>query len=381
MTVYRASLAVVSTLMCGSLVAAHDFGRWGDETLAMIERDFAVPGSRLLAEEVPRDGERPRPAFVWPAGVQLSAYAAAAQLSGVFDAKLAGYVDALEAHWVVHRGVGGYNAAANAPPDRYYDDNAWLVLGLVEAYEATGEQRYLERARQAFAFVMTGEDDRFGGGVYWRENDRSTKNTCSNAPAVVGALRLHQHGGGGDDLEIAKRLYRWTLDNLLDTESGLLNDHIKQDGTIDTRRYTYNTGLMIRAGSLLFAATGDGRYLRDAQNLADASERRWVDPGTRRLTGGAKFAHLLLEALLEFDRVAPDGRWPEVADATGLGLLGSRGKNSERYPAQWSAKKWARPSRALIDQASAARAFYVLAMSRSGKSTPAAARGDSTDGG
>ena len=42
-------------------------------------------------------------------------------------------------------------------------------------------------------FVLSGEDDELGGGVSLpQKRRRNSKNTCSNAPAIVAALRLHQ---------------------------------------------------------------------------------------------------------------------------------------------------------------------------------------------
>lgn len=342
--------------------AAEDYKRWGHEALAMIERDFAIPGSKLLAEKAAGPDAPKQPAFAWPAGVQLTALSAAARLSPDYHAQLTRYIDGLEAHWIVHRGIGGYNASANATPDRYYDDNAWLVLGLVEAYEATDQRRFLDRAGEAFAFVMSGEDERLGGGIYWRENRRRTKNTCSNAPAIVCALRLYQHTGDGSHLATAERLCRWVGDTLQDKESRLMNDHTRLDGSVDTRRYTYNTGLMIRANALLHQATGQGDYLREAQALAEAAAREWVDAESSVLGGGAKFAHLLLESLLELDGVAQSDKWAPVGRATAQMLRTARDPQTGRYPARWAPASARRPSSALIDQASAARTFLVLAI-------------------
>ena len=89
--------------------------------------------------------------------------------------------------------VQGYDAYLSSPgnSDKYYDDNAWMVLTFVEAYELTGERKYLYRAADAMRFVLSGWDEKLGGGIYWREN-KTSKNTCSNGPSATAALALAQ---------------------------------------------------------------------------------------------------------------------------------------------------------------------------------------------
>ena len=57
------------------------------------------------------------------------------------------------------------------------------------------------------SFVLSGEDARVGGGIYWRENERKSKNTCVNAPAIVSGLRLYEVTKRPEYLDHARRLY------------------------------------------------------------------------------------------------------------------------------------------------------------------------------
>ena len=72
-------------------------------------------------------------------------------------------------------------------PDRYYDDNAWISMSLLEAYQLTKDPKDLALAQDAYNFLMSGEDlTTLGGGIYWHE-DRATskksRRTCAQQKA------------------------------------------------------------------------------------------------------------------------------------------------------------------------------------------------------
>ena len=109
-----------------------------------------------------------------------------------------------------------------------------------------------------------------GCGIYWRENDFATKNTCSNGPAAVHAMMLYEETGDKEYLDWAVRIMEW-LDQLHDPVTGVYHDHIAIDGRIDRTRWTYNTGTPMEASALLYRATGDIAWLEKARALAEAS--------------------------------------------------------------------------------------------------------------
>lgn len=151
----------------------------------------------------------------------------------------------------------------------YYDDNAWVVLGLFDIYRGTGDEKYLEHSRELLDYVLSGKSE--DGGIYWKESVVS-RNTCSIGPAIVGSLLHYQVNPEEELLEGAIELYNWTKDVLRDPEDYLYWDNaIKQeDGTelIDEMKWTYNSGTMIWAASLLYDITGDETYIEDAKLTA-----------------------------------------------------------------------------------------------------------------
>jgi hypothetical protein len=336
---------------------------WGVETLATIRNDLFLPNSGLYAEMAAGpDGKPSHPAFMWGVGVQLSALAAAAAVKP--DAYLGhtrAYADAIQVYWLEHDGHFGFDVQPGPKAsDRYYDDNAWLVLALAEVFVVSEDKKFLDRAVATFRFVMSGEDDQLGGGLYWREKHKTTKNTCTNAPAIVSALRLHQLTGEDSFLHTAKRLYSWTNSHLQD-EDGLFWDNIRLDGRVDRRKFSYNSALMIRANCQFYAITGEAAYLEEAQRIARAAEKTWIRE-SGAVSDSGKFAHLLLESFLALGSQTKDPHWNEIVKRSLVHVHDKlRGKNG-RYPAHWDRKPdGSRRESMLLNQASVARAFWVAA--------------------
>lgn len=154
--------------------------------------------------------------------------------------------------------------------DRFYDDNIWLGIDFTDLYLGSKKIAYLEEAHKIWTFIKSGMDDELGGGIYWCEQRKESKNTCSNAPAVVFLLKLYEATQDISFLNEAKSLYAWTKNTLQDPADKLYWDNINLSKKIDRAKYPYNTGQMIQAGALLFKITGEKSYLFDAQASAVA---------------------------------------------------------------------------------------------------------------
>ncbi len=353
-------------------MSSQQYADWGRETLAMIRRDLWLPERNLYAEKA-KLGEKPRDtAFMWSVGVQLSALNSAALVEPqTYTSQLKDYTDAIEVYVnkttvVVPGGIEGYDVLpAPKPFDLYYDDNEWIVLDLCDTYQLTGDQRFLQRAERTFNFVMSGHDDKLGGGIYWKENELSSKNTCSNAPAITSALRLYQITKNPDYLITARRLYNWTCSKLQDKD-GLFWDNIKLNGEVEETKWSYNTALMIRANSLFYAVTGNQKHLDEARRIALAAKARWVqDNGAMNEPG--RFAHMLLGSFLELGRLDNDPQWMETTQKVLTYVHSELRDPNGHYPDRWEKPQTtALQEFALIDQASVARAYWELAAEMKG---------------
>jgi rhamnogalacturonyl hydrolase YesR len=339
----------------------------GMAALDLIEERLPLRGGNgLFAEDIhpAESAYKPTPAFCWSVGVQLTALTAAARFDpDKYLPAVSQCVDALDQYWSEKNGIGGYDDGPHPrPPDRYYDDNAWIALGLVEAYEVGHEQKYLDRAVETLKFVLSGEDSKLDGGLYWREIQKETKNTCSNAPGVAAALRVYSYTHDPAQLAAGVRLYAWTTKHLRDDTDSLYYDNVDLAGHISKSKWSYNTALMIRSGCLLYQATGDATYLHDAQRSAASAAAKWFNAATGASNDPSYFIHLLAEALLDLSACDHDPRWSAVDHKTVDWVETHLADPSGAFP-----ERWGRPTHGpievvrLINQASAARAMLRAA--------------------
>ena len=341
---------------------------WGRETLAQIDRDFWMNSRHLYAEDSKavldrKESEKRQPAFMWSCGVQITALAAATQLDRIhYLSRLKMYAAGLDAYWQTGNGIGGYDVLPVPKDlDRYYDDNAWIVLGMIEVYGVTGDLQFLSRAEKTAAFVLSGEDSQLGGGLYWRESDKKSKNTCTNGPAIVGVLRLYQITRKPAYLETAKRLYAWVNSHLQDKD-GLYWDNINLKGEVSQMKFTYNTALMLRANVEFYRVTKDPKYIAEASRIAYAALQKWFAPDGGVHDGG-RFAHLLVGALIELNRIAPAAKWRKPVEKA-LVYVHDHVKDPEgRYPDHWDRPQTTPLEKfTLLDQSSVARAYLEAAL-------------------
>jgi rhamnogalacturonyl hydrolase YesR len=355
---------VAATISQAGEPDAKTFRTWGAETLTAIRRDFAMPNSKLLADEIELGKPPKQVAFNWGVGVMLSALNAAARVDPQYRPWLREYADATRVYWNTEGPVPGYDVLpAPKPVDRYYDDNAWMAMALVETFEVLGDRKYLGWAEDTLKYVLSGEDDKLGGGIYWKEAEKNGKNTCSNGPSAAAALAVYVHVRKPEYLEAAKRLYAWTKKTFQDPADLIYLDSMRLTGEMDKTKWTYNTGLMLRTAVDLYRETKEDQYRQDAVALEEASGKYWIDPETGAMKDEGKFAHLLMENWARRARIvkAP-GVWP-AAGVKALVFIHGNVRDAEgRYGHRWerpASGLWAKPS--LIDQASAARAYFVAA--------------------
>ncbi len=346
------------------LLIQADFRKASEEVTARIESKYWIQERSQYAEEVkPSGGAGSAPAFTWDKAVYLSAAAAECRIdpkrySALFDKILL----SLSSYGCVRSGVFGYSdlPVRGDKSDRYYDDNEWIVLAELDAYDATHDSSYLLAATKLFAFVMSGESDELGGGIFWRENQRNTKNACSNAPAAFAAARLYVDTKTESYLQTAKRTYDW-LGRLRDSD-GLMLDHIDLAGKIERTKWTYNTALMIESGIALFKATGKRSYLDDAVKSARAAKDRWVNPESGAIKDEAAFAHHLADAFFRLSTADHSLDWRKIAE-NAVGAAFRETQQNGWFGSRWDRYVTRDSGLALLWQASMIRG---LAMAASG---------------
>lgn len=326
------------------------------ESLCRVEMGFWNPDEQRYS--LYADAFSPS-AHLWDTGIVLAAYAAWAKLDQTMAmAKIDLWLLSHEDYWLEAGPVSGYNPGPDSTKvDRYYDDNAWVALALMEAYEHTQHGRYLDQALKVHYFVMSGEDDKLGGGIYWHET-KQTKNTCSNANTAVTAYKLyratkdHRFRAQGD------RILEWI--EKLRAPNGLYWDHIQLDGKIEKTLWSYNAALPIRAWLERYRITDDPADLNQAVRTARAARVQWMDKETGHIRCDASFAHHLTDAWIELEAFHHRGKWAESARQALTSAWELTQNEKGFFGPRWD-RPFAEPRSQLLWSASVARGWASLA--------------------
>ena len=214
-----------------------------------------------------------RVAYLWPTSGVFSGVVALLSntknpyYKALLDSKI---IPGLDLYFDTTRQPSCYQSyiASESKSDRFYDDNVWLAIDFAQLALVTKDPVYLKKAEMIWKFVISGWDEQLGGGIYWCEQKKHSKNTCSNAPSVVAAAKLYQATKNIEYLNRAKRIYAWTKLNLQDSTDGLYYDNISLKGRIGKTKYAYNSGQMMQGAALLYKITGEKTYRTDAQRIA-----------------------------------------------------------------------------------------------------------------
>ena len=343
----------------------------------LVRKDFYHADAEYASHYVPEKPDDASIAFLWPymeliAQVyrEKTLYSDKDYLSDVY-AKL---IDELE----YYKRLGGDGLAycatraadkGWATGDCYYDDNVWIAREFLNAYMLTESADYLDKAERVTAFVWSGWDDKLGG-IFWQENKKTSRNTCSNAPFALLAARLYEITANREYLDQAIAVYEWTRDTLRD-QDGVYWDNIaivgrfpeREDGEIDTRKYAYNTGSMIAAAVKLYEITKDETFLTDAVFSAQGGAAYFMTGNPpKRMPDIPWFNLLLLDGFVE---LCPyyEGAHDMVKDfADTLVYAYEHNRDKQGYVAPDWVGGWseAYKYRNVLDHAATAEAFGLL---------------------
>jgi len=294
-----------------------------------IYQTFYDKGANLYLETNNTVENKGNHSFLWP----LTALLQAANEMEVLEPKkqyIAPVMKAIEQYYSDRAPAPAYQAMVvkEKIDPRFYDDNEWIAIALMDAYDRTHNKQYLETSKLIYRFLLTGHDQVAGGGFYWEEGNLKSKNTCSNGPGVLVALRLYQATKQKAYLDTAISVYNWTKKNLL-SPKGVYYDAIRVPSlTIDSAFYTYNAGTMLQSGVILYNITKDKKYLDDAKLVADGSEKYFFRNG--KLPDNYWFNAVLIRGYLELYKVEKNKSrlnfviadaehvWKDEKDAQGL---------------------------------------------------------------
>ncbi|MCU7727563.1 glycoside hydrolase family 76 protein [Actinoplanes sp. KI2] len=253
---------------------------------------------------------------------------------------------------------------------RAVDDAGWWGLAWLQAYDLTGDGKYLTEAVTIANYVSGFWDTSTCGGGVWWDRERTYKNAVTIGLYIRLSAALHNRIAGDTAwLNRATTGWNWFVASGMINSSNLVNDGLttscaNNNGTV----YTYNQGLAIGAAVELYRATGASAVLAKARALADAATANGVLTKNGILTescdaadrtcddNGKQFKGIFMRGLLEladvtgqasyrtYAQTQADRIW--TADRDSLNRLGERwtGTTSAAYP---NARDWRTQTSAL----------------------------------
>lgn len=291
-------IVLFSVLLLGPCVAIHAVKRSkpymnkAETMFTSVWSKYRVPEYELFSEHYPSNykpdlnyfqdstHKAQEASFLWP---MSGVFSSVNLLMEIDPKKYKPYLDsmviAVEKYYDDERQPAGYQAypVQFSKADRYYDDNGLVGIDYIDAYTATKNPVYLDKAREVMTFIMSGWWDEWDGAVSWLEGHKDQKPACSNGKATVLSLKLYEATQDKVYLEQGKRFYNWMMKYLRDDSLNIIwNAWLTEKGEVQKHAYTYNTGTMIQSGVRLYRLTGEQQYLDDARAMAEGSFKYYV---------------------------------------------------------------------------------------------------------
>lgn len=326
------SLVCLALTLSPSVLAQTDaatFESWGIQVLGEIDATLGHPTSPLWAETAHADGTQSGGfnghAFVWPLSTQLRALAQAASLdSATWEGRLwVSNNEMQKAYWFNAR--GGHSAThGNNAGLKFYDDNAHIAVGYVDAYRITGVQTYLDRAKATYDFVLEGEWTSSGrGGIRFNQQTTDSADSISTLQGMRAAAMLAQHTTGAErDAYLAdvERLWDWAAANI-QLDSGRFSQGFDYNNNQPAGVDIVNaSSIGVSAHLEWYKATGDQTHLDEALAIANATVGRFINTDTNVISDEGLWAFELVEAYNALSLETGDTQWTEriVAGLTWL---------------------------------------------------------------
>lgn len=233
--------------------------------------------------------------------------------------------------------IGGY---APYPDDRgsnvevWFDDNGWLGLAFVNAYQATHSPRYLYDAQRAFRFIATrGWDAAKGGGMWW-----TTRHPYHSGPALASdtllGILLYELDHESWQLEAAKTYVDWANANDDHDERQFYLEKPNNPGSVND----YVQSPLIYAQYLLCKdGQGEGYCVHAARLAATLSEQKVTASGYR-LNYGPQYDSIYLQWMMAYGQAVGDSYWTTLAQVNASAAAAHTAARGEWLGSWWGGR-------------------------------------------
>jgi predicted alpha-1,6-mannanase (GH76 family) len=236
----------------------------------------------------------------------------------------------------------------------YYDDEGWWALAWIDAYDLTGDARYLAMGRSIFADMAGGWDETCGGGIWWSKN-RTYKNAIANelffSVAAHLATRLTAGAQHDEFAEWARREWQWFRASGMINADGLVNDGLTINKATGACRnngrtiWTYNQGVLVGALAEWSKTAPAGELpLTDAARFGNAALTHLTDAAgilhdscEPKCGGdGVQFKGIFVRNLSALEAAASDERWERFFQANAESIWTHDRGPKEQLGVTWS---------------------------------------------
>jgi uncharacterized protein YyaL (SSP411 family) len=166
-------------------------------------------------------------------------------------------------------GYSPYPGDRGAGAQTWFDDNGWWGLAFLNAYRATGRQRYLNDAQRALDYIAAAGWDQGGGGIWWNTSHPFKAGAALASGALLATL-LYQQTHSAGDLGQALRFLEWA-----NTSGVVAAEGLYADTSLEATPVDYIEAPLIYAQELLCQLTATPADCERAEELKATALKRF----------------------------------------------------------------------------------------------------------
>jgi uncharacterized protein YyaL (SSP411 family) len=245
-----------------------EYGQFAQQGLAQIQQDWWNPKKGWYDNRWPNDNQVASLWSSYPA-MELIAAVAIADPTPANKALVNTTFKAGEGYWdPTIEGTGGIGWQWGVSPsgNAYFDDAGWWGVAYLDAYRATGNQRWLWDAGRVLSYINRYGWDPVNGGMWW-DTAKEYKTSEPLAAATLIAAELYRIQHKKYYLQLATKYLAWADAKTRNPQAENLYGRNATDGTV----MDYVEGMMIDAHVQLCIATKQQSYCNAAESLAEGS--------------------------------------------------------------------------------------------------------------